>query len=88
MIHQIKGNTRGFQTVAYCQRRKTCTMLFSIEPLFFSRSDELPVFDDTGGGITVIGVDPQNVQADNSSPARGDWVYFEMARNLLPSSLR
>ena len=63
-------------------------MLFSIEPLFFSRSDELPVFDDTGGGIMVIRVDPQNVQADNSSPARADWIYFEMTRNLLPSSLR
>jgi len=62
-------------------------MLFSIEPLFFSRSDELPVFDDTGGGITVIRVDPQNVQADNSSRAHGDWIYFEMA-NLLPSWLR
>ena len=62
-------------------------MLFSIEPLFFSRSDELPVFDDRGG-ITVIRIDPQNVQADNSSPARADWIYFEMTRNLLPSSLR
>jgi hypothetical protein len=36
----------------------------------------------------VIRVDPQNVQADNSSPARADWIYFEMTRNLLPSSLR
>jgi hypothetical protein len=88
MIHLIKRNTRCFQTIAYCQRRETCTMLFSIEPLFFTRSDELPVFDDTGGGITVIRVDSQNVQADNSSPAGGDWIYFEMARNLLPSSLR
>ena len=63
-------------------------MLFAIKPFFFSRSDKLPVFDDTGGGIAVIRVDSQNVQADNSSPARGDWIYFEMARNLLPSSLR
>jgi hypothetical protein len=66
MIHLIKGNTRGFQAVAYCQCRKTCTMLFSIEPLFFNRSNELPVFDDSGSGITVIRVYSQDVQADNS----------------------
>src|ERR1700729_651698 len=83
MIHLIKGNTRGFQAIAYRQCWKTRTMLFSIEPLFFSCSDELPVFDKRGCSITVIRVYSQNVQANSSSPARGDWTHFEMTRNLL-----
>jgi hypothetical protein len=41
-------------------------MLLSIEPLFFNCSDELPVFDDSSSGITVIRIYPENVQADNS----------------------
>ncbi len=66
MIHLIKGNSRDFQAVANRQCRKTGTMLFSIETLFFNCSDELTIFDDGGSGIAVIRIYPEDVQAENS----------------------
>jgi hypothetical protein len=72
MIHLIKGNTRGVQAIAYRQRWKTRTMLFSIEPLFFSCSDELPFFYDRGRGIAVVCVNSQDVQRKTSCSAFRD----------------
>ena len=61
-------------------------MLLAIEAFFLYGRDKLTIFYDRGGGITVIGVYTQNIQADNSELA--DWIYREMTWNPLQSSLR
>ena len=53
MIHLIKGNACYLQAVAYCQCGKARTVLFSIETLLLNCSDELPIFYNSGSGITT-----------------------------------
>ena len=50
------------QTILHCQGWEPCAVLLAVKTFFFRRSNKLTVFRQRGRGVSVIGVDPQNVQ--------------------------
>ena len=63
-------------------------MLFAIEVFFLSGSNERPVCDDSGSGITVIFMHSPDVQTKEFLTNAADLICRQTLWKLLPISLR
>ena len=62
VLDRFDSDAGGGQTITNRFGRKTGAMLYAIESLFLDRREQLSVFDERRGGVTVIGIYSEYVQ--------------------------
>ena len=61
MVELVGLKVGGCETVLNGFGREASPVFDAVEAFFFDGSDELPVLDQAGGGVTVESVDSENI---------------------------